>query len=150
LVAGGSVRVIATSTGEVRPLNLRTADTLYRIGQEALANAIRHAHPNTLSISLEYEKNAVRLSIGDDGVGFAPREDHRSFGVKGMLKRASSISAKLEISGEPGKGTIVSVTALLLPRITLTSWPIFLWKYLKEHTHNGKAPSKPYPYSDSR
>jgi len=113
--------VVANSTGEMRLLNLRTADTLYRIGQEALANAVRHAHPNTLSIALAYEKNVVRLVIADDGIGFKQNEEQRSLGIRGMRKTASSISARLEISSEPGEGTIVSVTALLTPRITFTT-----------------------------
>ena len=45
LVKGGSVAVVSTSLGEVQPIPLRISDTLYRIGQEALANAVRHHIP---------------------------------------------------------------------------------------------------------
>ena len=97
-----------TSLGEVQPIPLRISDTLYRIGQEALANAVRHAHPTTINLTLEFKKNYVRLLICDDGSGFIQREDSSGFGVLGMRKRAAGISAKLEISSELGKGTRVS------------------------------------------
>jgi signal transduction histidine kinase len=151
LVEGGSVQVVATSIGDLRPLPLRVADTLYRIGQEALANAVRHAHPTILKISLEYKKNMVRLLIDDNGSGFLQEEDDLgSFGVLGMRKRAIGISAKFEICSSLGKGTQVSVTTPLPPRITFASWPVFLWKSLREHTRNGTPAVKSHPHSYSR
>ena len=147
LVEGGSVAVLSTSLGQVRPIPLNTGDTLYRIGQEALANAVRHAHPTTLNIILEFGKNWVRLLIGDDGSGFIQREDLGGFGVLGMRKRATGISAKLEIFSEPGNGTRVSVTASLPPRITFASWPSLLLKFLREHIRNvTTAKPRPHPY----
>ena len=148
LVRGGSVAVVSTSLGEVQPIPLRISDTLYRIGQEALANAVRHAHPATLNLILEFKKNWVRLLIRDDGSGFIQREDLGGFGVLGMRKRAASISAKLEISSELGKGTRVWVTASLPPRITFASWPSLLLKFLREHIRNVRTsdPPRPHPY----
>ena len=148
LVEGGSVAVVFTSLGEVQPIPLRISDTLYRIGQEALANAVRHAHPTTLNLILEFKKNWVRLLICDDGTGFIQREDLGGFGVLGMRKRAASISAKLEISSELGKGTRVSVTTSLPPRITFASWPSLLLKFLREHIRNVTItdPTRPHPY----
>jgi signal transduction histidine kinase len=140
LVAGGSVQIVATSTGDVRPLPLRTADALSRIGQEALANAVRHAQPTTLTITLEYGRDFLRLVIGDNGTGFVDNQEQRSLGVLGMRKRARSILAKLEIRCNPAEGTLVSVTASLPPRVTLNSWPVILWKFLREHTHNVTTP----------
>ncbi len=45
MVEGGSVQVIAENEGDNRPIPLRISDALYRIGQEAIANAVRHANP---------------------------------------------------------------------------------------------------------
>jgi len=146
LVAGGSVAVISRSLGEVRPIPLRMSDNLYRIGQEALANAVRHARPTTLSIILEYRKNWVRLLVGDDGAGFVQREELVGFGVLGMRKRATSISATLDISSVLGKGTQVSVTAPLPPRLTFISWPRHLFKFLREHFTNATAADPPHPH----
>jgi signal transduction histidine kinase len=134
LVAGSSVHVDATSTGNVRPLTLHLSDTLCRIGQEALANAVRHAHPTKLAIHLEYSENLLRMLISDDGSGFVEDPDQPSFGVLGMRKRAMSIFANLEIRSNPGKGTIVSTVVPLPSRITLTSLPALLWKSLRRDT----------------
>jgi signal transduction histidine kinase len=134
LVAGSTVRVTATSTGNVYQLPLRLSDTLCRIGQEALANAVRHAHPTALTIHLEYSENLLRLLISDDGTGFVEDPDQPSFGVLGMRKRAMSISAKLEIRSNPEAGTIVSVAAPLPSRVTITSLPALLWKFLRKDT----------------
>jgi signal transduction histidine kinase len=151
LVEGGSVQVVATSSGDIRLLPLRIADTLYRIGQEALANAVRHAHPTTLKISLEYRKNMVRLLIADDGSGFLQEDEVLGgFGVLGMRKRAIGISARFEICANLGEGTQVSVTTPLPPRVTFASWPVFLWKFLREHTRNGTPAVKSRPHSYSR
>jgi signal transduction histidine kinase len=113
---------------------LRLSDTLCRIGQEALANAVRHAHPTALTIHLEYSENLLRLLISDDGTGFVEDPDQPSFGVLGMRKRAMSISAKLEIRSNPEAGTIVSVAAPLPSRVTITSLPALLWKFLRKDT----------------
>jgi signal transduction histidine kinase len=138
MVEGGSVEVTTTCSGDARNMPLRITDRLYRIRQEAIANAVRHAHPARITISLEYEKNLVRLLVADDGVGFTPGGDLRGFGVRGMRKRAASISARLEIFSTPGQGTHIQVAALLPPPITLISWPGVLWKYLREYRPNAK------------
>jgi len=122
------------------------SDTLYRIGQEALANAVRHARPTTLSIILEYKKSSVRLLVGDDGTGFVQREELGGFGVLGMRKRATSIAATLDISSVLGRGTQVSVTAPLPPRLTFISWPRHLFNFLREHFSNATTADPPHPH----
>lgn len=145
LVAGGAVTVVARSLGEVQAIPLRITDSLYRIGQEALANAVRHAHPRTLSILLEYRKNSVRLNILDDGTGFVQREDLGGFGLLGMLKRATSIAAHLDITSQLGQGTQVVVTAELPPRITFLSWPQLLSRFLGEKFRYATTVKPPHP-----
>ena len=63
MVEGGTVEVVSESLGNQRPIPLRIADTLYRIGQEAVANAVRHAQPTVLTIRLKSAKtwHACRL-----------------------------------------------------------------------------------------
>jgi signal transduction histidine kinase len=115
---------------------LRITDTLYRIGQEAIANAVRHAHPTEIAISIDYQKNLVRLLVADDGVGFTPAGDLLGFGLRGMRKRAATIAASLKILSNPGHGTKLEVTAPLPPRLTILTWPDFLRRYLTEHRPN--------------
>jgi signal transduction histidine kinase len=136
MVEGGTVQVSSESKGEVVPIHLRIADTLYRIGQEAIANSIRHAHPNRLTLTLEYAKNLVKLIVADDGDGYMQGKEPAGFGIRGMRKRAASISASLVITSALGVGTRVCVTTSLPPRVTVFSWPRFLWKYLRKRRLN--------------
>lgn len=114
MVARTAVDVIARSTGNPRPIPQSVANALMRIGREAIANAVRHADPSSLSISLDYEREFIRLTIRDDGVGFVKSGDLLGFGLRGMRNRAAEISATLEIDGRPGDGTRVAVTVPLL------------------------------------
>src|SRR6185437_1100313 len=106
-----SITVRASSEGNERAIPLRISDTLMRIGQEGVANAIRHARPTHLNISLNYLKSAVELIVEDDGCGFSLTSDHAGFGISGMHKRADSIGAALTIESTPGKGTTLRVHA---------------------------------------
>ncbi len=103
------VRVQSLGGGDPRSMSPRIADALYRIGQEAIANAVRHADASKMVISLIYEASAWRLLIEDDGQGFPLGEDSAGFGIRGMGKRAESIGATLDIRSSPGKGTSVQV-----------------------------------------
>ena len=141
LVEGGAVGVISERSGEIRPLPLRIADTLFRVGQESIANSIRHANPTALRIRLHYGENAVSLQIQDDGAGFVPRAGLHGFGIRGMRRRAQSVSATFRLDSSPGEGTRIEVTAPLPPRVTVSTWPKLLWKYLTESL-NGARSSK--------
>jgi signal transduction histidine kinase len=113
IVNGGSIKVRSSSSGDPRAIPTRIADSLFRIGQEAIANAVRHAGATEIVISLFYEPIALRLTIEDDGRGFPAGADWASFGIRGMGKRAESIGASLDIRSWPGKGTTVEVKATL-------------------------------------
>jgi signal transduction histidine kinase len=142
MVAGGSIRVLATSTGEAHSIPVRISDTLFRIGQEALANSVRHARPRTLLISLMYEEEALRLVVEDDGKGFVVDGDSSGFGIRGMRKRADTISAELQIHSAPGQGTSVRVIAAMPARLMRALWPNYVWGLLWEHRIHGQATNK--------
>jgi Histidine kinase/Histidine kinase-, DNA gyrase B-, and HSP90-like ATPase len=110
-----SVEIRTRSEGSVPNIPLRVSDTLLRIGYEAIANAIRHAHCSRITISLVYGKSNVEMIIEDDGVGFVVSSDSAGFGVRGMHKRADNISAHFRIDSAPGEGTAVHVVAPLPP-----------------------------------
>jgi signal transduction histidine kinase len=132
LVEGGSVRVVSERTGEPRSIPLGVADTLFRVGQESIANSLRHANPTVLRIRLQYNDNSASLHVEDDGVGFNPQDVSQGFGIRGMRRRAQTVSAAFHLHSTPGEGTRIEVTAPLPPRLTLATWPKFLWKYLME------------------
>lgn len=141
LVEGGAVRVTAERSGEPRHIPLRIADVLFRVGQESVANAIRHANPHVLKIQLRYDENAVSLRIVDDGAGFVTGDGLHGFGIRGMRRRAQSVSAAFRLQSKPGEGTYVEVTAQLPPRLTVSTWPGLVWKYFRE-SWNGDRSSK--------
>jgi signal transduction histidine kinase len=132
LVEGGSVRVVSEKTGEARSIPLRVADTLFRVGQESIANSLRHANPSVLKIRLQYDENSASLQVEDDGTGFIPEDISQGFGIRGMRRRAQTVSATFHLNSTPGEGTRIEVTAPLPPRLTFATWPKFLSKYLME------------------
>jgi signal transduction histidine kinase len=87
---------------------------LYRIAQEALANALRHARPSTITITARILKRSIELQIADDGVGLRPEDQRRAvregrLGLASMRRRARGIGADLTLEGSP-QGTKVTVT----------------------------------------
>jgi signal transduction histidine kinase len=123
MVSGSSsVRIEAHSAGSERTIPLRIADTLLRIGYEAIANAVRHAHPARLTISLVYRRATVEMIIADDGQGFVVSSGSAGFGIRGMNKRADNIAAQFTIDSTPGRGTAVHVVAPLPPSFLQASW----------------------------
>jgi signal transduction histidine kinase/ligand-binding sensor domain-containing protein len=102
-------------TGTYRPLAQPFEDEVFRIAQESLANAARHANATQVSISLRYDATLLVLSISDNGAGFDATENAPAssghFGIQGMRERAAQIHAQLTIESSPGNGTIVTLAA---------------------------------------
>jgi signal transduction histidine kinase len=82
------------------------ADHLYRIAQEALANALKHADATLIEIRLEILPYLVTLSVTDNGIGIAASPDKNDgLGLKLMKHRADIIHAKLSITRQLTQGT---------------------------------------------
>lgn len=87
---------------------------LYRIAQEAVANAVRHAHPTRIRITLARNDHRYRMTIEDDGRGFQPpggddaQERAAGMGLSIMRYRAEIIGARLHITSAPGQGTTIT------------------------------------------
>lgn len=94
------------------PVPDRTAATnLYRISQEAVQNAIRHANPKNIEVTLERDDHQVRLTVTDDGLGLPQERKGAGLGLEIMDYRARSIGAKLEVSsGGEMCGTVITCT----------------------------------------
>jgi signal transduction histidine kinase len=122
MVKSGSVAVETCGDDDGRGLPLYIKDTLFRIGQEAIANSIRHAAPETIRIRLQHQRASVCLWVEDDGRGFVADSSHAGFGLLGMRKRAESISARLIIQSAPGSGTRVEVRAAIGSRFLGLAW----------------------------
>ncbi|MCG8564933.1 MAG: ATP-binding protein, partial [Desulfobacterales bacterium] len=83
------------------------ATALYRICQEAVTNALRHAAASTILVELCYNADHLILTITDDGCGFDPEKlkGKRGFGLEGMGERANLVGGRYTLSTAPGKGT---------------------------------------------
>jgi len=109
LTAETGVRVHVRTTG-VRPVPQRVEPELFRIAQEALTNVQRHAHATEVAITLSITPRAVRLSIRDDGKGFAPRKvPPGRLGLVGMRERAQLLGGTLRVASSR-RGTTVTVS----------------------------------------
>lgn len=87
------------------------ANHLYRIAQEAAANAARHGRPDRIEITLVGTADHVRLQVRDDGTGFEPDEtEGEGLGLRTMEYRARLAGGELRISSVPGRGTTVTCT----------------------------------------
>jgi signal transduction histidine kinase len=82
---------------------------LLRIGQEAVANAIKHGGSTEITVELAYAPGRVRLLVKDNGCGFVPSLSPGHFGLLDMRERAQSMAAQLGVDSQPGKGTKVLV-----------------------------------------
>jgi two-component system NarL family sensor kinase len=119
--AGGAPRVRFQSAPFPGPLPPALEVGLYRIAQEALQNALRHAAAGQILLRLEAPPGAIRLTIEDDGRGF-PAEDAGDgraasrFGLLGMRERARLLGGDLQIESSPGTGTRITAEVPLPPR----------------------------------
>jgi two-component system, NarL family, sensor histidine kinase UhpB len=94
--------------GHLPPLSPDVELVIYRVAQEALTNAIRHAGATHLSIALRQDDGRVALCVRDDGRGLPDQPRER--GLRGMRERAMMIEAELEISSASGGGTEVRLS----------------------------------------
>ncbi|BAY50523.1 multi-sensor signal transduction histidine kinase (plasmid) [Scytonema sp. HK-05] len=96
--------------GIAYPLPVEVESNLLRMGQEALTNAIKHAHAGEIRVELVYEKTQCVLRVKDNGQGFGVGNIPSSgFGLLGMSERAERIGAQLMIRSQPEQGTEIVV-----------------------------------------
>jgi PAS domain S-box-containing protein len=91
------------------PLTLpeETLDHIYRLAQEGVTNALRHADANSIRIILNIQRTIVTLEILDDGVGLAHAESSAGMGLKLMRYRANVLRAQIHIAKGLTRGTHV-------------------------------------------
>ena len=100
---------VKTETGD-RLLSPSVAIQLFRIVQEAIANAFRHAQARRIAVHITGENDFLQVTITDDGTGFDPSaEKPGHFGMKNMPQRAAQIGGMFSIQSEKGKGTTITI-----------------------------------------
>lgn len=108
-------QVLLEVTGGGRPLPARIEAGLYRIAQEALGNALRHAEAQEVTVSLVITPAEIRLAVEDDGQGFDPNQVAAGrFGLVGLNERAKLLGGRLRLDSYPGVGTRLEVVVPLV------------------------------------
>jgi two-component system, NarL family, sensor histidine kinase UhpB len=83
-------------------------DVIFRVVQESLSNAVRHAKPSNIRVSIFTRGETAQVEIADDGIGFEAANQHAGFGLSGMQERVASAGGQLVVSSN-ADGTVVSV-----------------------------------------
>ncbi|MBI5691426.1 MAG: sensor histidine kinase, partial [Verrucomicrobia bacterium] len=114
--AGRDCAIRTQVRGRARRLAPMIENNLLRIGQEAVANALKHARARTIEVELAFEPARVVLVVRDDGQGFdpaAPRPEGH-FGLRGMQERVEQLNGELRLRRGENGGTSVEVAVKVL------------------------------------
>ncbi|MFC7062460.1 sensor histidine kinase [Halobacillus seohaensis] len=99
-----------TSLGSERRMESKYEVAIFRLIQEAVQNAVKHAEAKSIEVKYELSENTTNIVIKDDGKGFDPSiKKEKSFGLMGMRERVDMVNGELHINSTPGKGTIVTI-----------------------------------------
>jgi len=92
------------------PLGPEVEEQLYRLGQEALANVVKHARASSATVRIAATDDIVTIEVTDDGRGFDPAAvGPEHFGLRSMRGRAADLGGRLELTSAPGAGTVLRV-----------------------------------------
>ena len=100
--------------GEKWPVSEDMGIGLYRIAQEAITNAIKHASPTLVNIDLSYQKTGLTMSISDNGCGFS-RDAQPGLGIEHMRERVQSLNGRLSIDRPQGPNKTGTVIKAYVP-----------------------------------
>lgn len=92
-------------------LSLSVKMTIYRIIQEALSNAIRHAGASFIIVQCSQNQGVLFITIEDDGVGFSPEtlKNKNGIGLSNIRNRVEFLKGEIEISSAPNEGTTINI-----------------------------------------
>jgi signal transduction histidine kinase len=100
----GGLQVQLGVEGEPAPLPAGLDLAAYRIVQEALANASKHAHAGCADVTVRYDRRAVELEVADDGRGLGAAAPSSGHGLAGMRERAALYGGSLDAGPGPHGG----------------------------------------------
>lgn len=115
LTAGTDVLGSIELRGAARRFPPDVEDVLFRVGQEAMTNAVRHGRCRRLDVTLAVADGAATLTIADDGAGFDASAVVSGSGLSGMRERVARIGGTLSIDAAPSRGARISAAVPLRP-----------------------------------
>ncbi len=101
--------VVVSTGGDIDNLPDEHRTCIYRIVQESVKNAVRHANAGNVEVCVNRERRSVDVTVKDDGIGFDTRIV-RGLGILGMEERVRRLGGRLKIGSEAGRGTLVHAT----------------------------------------
>ena len=109
---GGPTEVDVAVTGHPQRYSTDIEEQLFRIAQEAIGNALRHAAARRIHVSVDCQPDVVAVRVSDDGCGFVPGDcdpyTGEHWGLVTMKERAARVGGQLTITSSPNQGTIVA------------------------------------------
>jgi len=107
----GELSILLDISSEVHEDDFTKVDpfNLYRIVQETLNNAIKHAEASTIALHIEKREGKIHLCIRDNGIGFSMGEVEEGLGLQNMRHRMSMSDIEGKISSQPSEGTTVEL-----------------------------------------
>lgn len=109
ITAEFGVPVHCTVRRQPLPTSKAAMHEVLMIVREALHNAALHGSASAIHLSVDFDDDALKVEIADDGRGFEPNalssNGRRHYGIVGMRERAARLKGRLEINSSPGKGT---------------------------------------------
>ncbi|MBS4178262.1 sensor histidine kinase [Lederbergia citrea] len=109
------VKIYFHALGQEKRLASKYEVALFRLIQEAVQNALKHAQASEIKVKMEILKDYVTVIVKDDGVGFNPEERKQgSFGLIGMQERIVILEGSISFESKPGLGTAVKIQIPLM------------------------------------
>ncbi|WP_442905306.1 sensor histidine kinase [Jeotgalibacillus sp. ET6] len=96
--------------GEESRLHPKYEVSLFRLVQESVQNALKHAHATEISVKVEIRQDRITVVIKDNGKGFDPSQKKQgSFGLIGMRERVELLAGEITVNSRPGSGTLILI-----------------------------------------
>ena len=111
-----SIPANVNQKGDEPPFSTASKGLIFSIIHNALTNVIRHAQAENVTITLEFQRDGIRISVSDDGVGLPQGYSERGAGFPNMVSSAEQMGGRLETtSNQPGRGTTVTCWLPAIP-----------------------------------
>jgi signal transduction histidine kinase len=113
------LRIDYRDDNQAKPLSANTRILLFQGVRELLVNAVKHAHPQRITVSCLREGTDIRVVVEDDGVGFATADGDtftdktHGFGLFSLRERLKYLGGSIAIKTAPGRGAQITMTAPL-------------------------------------
>lgn len=105
-----TARITYRFFGDERRLDSKCEVSLFRLVQEAVQNALKHADADEILVKVEMKKDLCTIIVKDDGRGFDMNQNmEKSFGILGMRERVELLNGTISIDSKPGAGTTVLI-----------------------------------------